>query len=588
MAKKKVSQSQQEKSLPKQEDIVKAPKEVRPSMDSESSEKLESLKSLNQMLVKEAFERRQQVESLVQSKGCLETELTRSNSEKEALNSELTRLAESAAMLELERTVVSVFCGVQLDLKGEAIEQKMRELKIVIDEKEGEIERLTGKLTVTEGALGNEREVSKRVRFERDAIKDKLDLQIENGKELRASLIESEEKKGAVERELGELKAAYNDVEMRFESVTREKDSVERSLVESEMSIEEMKEKVSAAVKENERVEEEKAAETVRRKELEGAVSRVSEMVVSLQKEELKLRAVVAELEEKCFVGEERRKEMEREIYQLVEEKKMSEKKIEGLSGEKIAVERDLSEALTKFEAMVNENSVLVEAKGGLESEVAELKGVVLKLDEKIKSLESEVGEFDKVKMEKNEMNNYLDEERKSGVRLKEMVRGLEEKIEEKVKVCEKVKAENGVLFSEKAELESTCELLKKEIRSLENTVSEARREFDLVKGKVGKADANAGVVLSMLKGTAAFCTDVGAGELVGNGEETEAYAAELEMIKDAFKDKENKIESMKRQMEVLQGCVEDARKKKSFWTVLSSATTLLAAVSLAYVARGH
>ncbi|KAL3645319.1 hypothetical protein CASFOL_010499 [Castilleja foliolosa] len=575
MAKKKVSQSQQEQSLPKQEDFVKV---VTPSMDSESSEKLESLKSLNQMLVKEAFERRQQVE----------TELTRSHSEKEEMKSELTRLAESAATLELERNVVSVYVGVQLGLKGEAIEQKMRELEIVINEKEGQIGLLNGKLTVIEGALNAEREVSKKVRLERDEIKDKLDLQINDGEGLRASLNESEEKKEAVERELGELKAVYNDIEIRFESVTKEKDSMERGLRESEKSIEEMKEKVHTAVKEKERVEEEKAVETARRNELEDDVSQLSETVASLQKEESKLRAIVAELEKKYIVGEERRKEMEREIFQLAEEKKLSEKEIEALSGEKIAIERDLSDALTKFETLVNENSVVVEDKGRLESEVAKLKGVVLKLEEKIRSLESEVVEFDKVKIEKDEMKNHFDEEKKSGIRLKEMVRALEEKIEENVEVCEKVKVENGVMLSEKVELESQCDMLKKDIRSLENTISEARSEFDLVKGKVGKADANAGVVLSMLKGTAVFCSDVGAGDLVGNGEEIEEYAVELEMIRNAFKGKESKIESMKRQLEVLQGCVEDANKKKNIWTILSSATTLLAAVSLAYVARGH
>ncbi|KAL3647303.1 hypothetical protein CASFOL_008271 [Castilleja foliolosa] len=146
-------------------------------------------------------------------------------------------------------------------------------------------------------------------------------------------------------------------------------------------------------------------------------------------------------------------------------------------------------------------------------------------------------------------------------------------------------------MFSEKVELERHCGTMKKEIRSLENIISEARKEFDSVKGEFGKADKNAGVVLSMLKSTAAaFCSeeenrDV---DLFGDGDETKAYAIELEMIRSAFKDKESKIDGMKRQVEMLEGCVEDAHKKKSFWTVLSSATTLLAAVSLAYVARGH
>ncbi|KAL3647304.1 hypothetical protein CASFOL_008272 [Castilleja foliolosa] len=433
MAKKKVSQSQQETSLPRQEDLVKAHKEVKPSMDSESSEKLESLKSLNQMLVKEAFERRQQVESLVQSKGCLEMELTRSNSEKVSLNNELTYLAESAAVLELERAVVGDFVSVQLGLRGEAVEQKMRELEIAIDEKEGEIGRLNVKLSVTEGELGNEREVSKRVCLERDEIKDKLDLQIEKGKALRASVIESEARKKAVEQELGDLRAVFNAFETRFDSVTREKESIERGLVESNKLIEEMKENVRVCVKEKERIEDVKAMEIFRRQELEVEVGELNEMVVGFQKEELKLRAVVAELEKECFDGGERRREMEREIDELVKEKRLSEKKIEGLSTEKITIEKDLSEAMIKFEAMVSKNIVVVEAKGRLESEVAELKAVVLELENKIKGLESEVSKFEKVKIEKDEMRVRLDEEKKNVVSLKEMIGALESKIEEKV-----------------------------------------------------------------------------------------------------------------------------------------------------------
>ncbi|KAI3468963.1 hypothetical protein Pfo_025626 [Paulownia fortunei] len=631
MAKKKVSRSHQEKPLPKQEDFVKAHQEVTPSMDSDASEKLQSLKSLNQMLLKEAFERRQQVESLVQSKGSLEMELTQSNSEREALKSELTRLGERAVRLELERSVVAVFVAAQVGLKREVIERKMKglememkELKRVIDEKEREIGRLNGKLSETEVSLGNEREVSRRVCVERDEVRDKLDQQLEEGKGLRANLIEFEERKRAIEREIGELRVAYDAVvrekeerEMRIELITREKDSIERSLVESNKLIDEMKEELHGVVREKEGVEKEKNVEMVKSQELENAVNGLNEMVVNLQKEEVKLHAIVAELEKKCFEGEERQKQMGREIDQLVEERKLSEKRIDGLADEKTAIEKDFSEALNqlaeqkhKIEEMVNENIVILEAKvrldsevGALQNQVDELKAVVLRLEEssrveveKIKSLESEVGDYrcklEQVKIERDEMENCLDEEKQNAVRLKEKIEELENKILESLKASGKVKAENAAISAEKVELESQCEMLKKEIISLENTITEARNELDSMNGKVELADANSHLVLNMLKDTAAFCSkdesDVGVGDLLRNGEETKAYVMELEMIKNAFKSKATKVENMKRQLEFLQISVEDAHKKKSFWTVLSSATTLLAAVSLAYVARGH
>ncbi|KAK6157965.1 hypothetical protein DH2020_005279 [Rehmannia glutinosa] len=561
MAKKKVSNSQahQEKQplSKKQEESVKAHQEVTaPSMDSEALEKFESLKSLNQMLLKEAVERRQQVDSLVQSKGSLEMELARSNSEKGDLKSELARLGESAARLELERSVVA---------------------------------------------------------------------QLEEGKGLRANLIEFEEKKKAIERELGELRVAYNSVvgekeerDMRIESITGEKDSIERSLVESNKLINELNEKLRGVVEEKEGIEEEKNAEIVKRQELENTVSGLNEMVVDLKNEEVKLRAIVDDLEKKCFDGEERQKEMSREIDQLLEEKSLSEKKIEGLADDKTAILKDLSDALKQLEEkkhkiaeMVNENVVILEAKARLENEVgvlqnqvSELKAVVSKLEEsgrveleKIRSLESEVGEFKSklklVKIERDEMESYLDEEKLNALRLMEKIGDLEIKIDETLKVSKKMKAENAIIFGEKVELERQCEMLKKEITSLENTITEARNEFDLMKGKVEKADANSGLVLNMLKDTVVFCSkddesDVGVGESVGNGEETSAYVMELEMIKKAFKSKVSKIDNMKRELEFLQSSVDDAHKKKSFWTILSSATTLLAAVSLAYVARGH
>ncbi|EYU19325.1 hypothetical protein MIMGU_mgv1a003209mg [Erythranthe guttata] len=600
MAKKKVSQSHQEKPLQKQDDSVKAAanQEVSPPMDSEASEKLESLKSLNQILVKESFERRQQVESLVQSKASLESELTRSNSDKEGLMSELTRLGETAAALELERSVVAVFVAEQVAQNGEVferevkgLESELKGLRGVIGEKESEIGSLTEKLSEIEGELGNERAVLKGVCVERDEIKGKLDLQIDESKGLKANLIEFEEKNRVMERAIGELRSTYNAVlgekeerEMRIESILREKDSIERSLVESNKLAENLKEELSGVVREKEGIEEEKNAEIIKRQELENA-------------------------------------DMVREITQLVEEKKSSEERIEGLTDEKTAIGKDLKEALEqlaeqklKIEEMVNEKIVVLEAKDTLDSEVRELqnqvlelKAVVSKLEEnnraeaeKIKNLDSEVGEYksklEEVKIKRDEMQKIIQEEKKNGVRLNEKITELENKVEESLKAYEELKAKNGSIFAEKVELESKCEKLKKGISSLENTIIEARNEFDSMKVKFESADANSELVMSMLKDTVAFCSkgeaDVAAvdGVVIGNknGGESKGCVVELEMIKNAFKSKMTKVETMKRQMELLQNSVEDAHKKKSFWTVLSSATTLLAAISLAYVARGH
>ncbi|KAL2237970.1 UNVERIFIED_CONTAM: hypothetical protein Sindi_0988700 [Sesamum indicum] len=632
MAKKKMSHSHQDKPVQKQEDIVKAHQEAAPAVDSEASGQLENLKTLNQYLLKQAVEYRQQMESLLQSNGSLEMELARSNSERDALKSDLGELGERATMLELERSVVVAFVAAQVGLKREVIEQEMkgsamkvRELKRVIDEKEGEIGRLNGRLRKIEGALGDEKEVSRRVCMERDELKAKLDLQIEEGKGLGPKLIELAERKVELEREIGELQVAYNGVfrekeekEMRIEAIMREKSSVERSLAESNKLIEEVKEELRGVLV---GIEEAKNVEMVKRQELENAVRGLNEMVINLQKEEEKLRVNVAELEKKCVEGDERQKEMVREIDQLVEERKATEKNIQGLIDEKTMVEKDFKEALQqlaerkhKIEEMLNEKIIVLESKdrletevGELQNQVAELKAVVLKLEEsnsveaeKIKSLESEVGDYrcklEQVKVERDEMGICLDKEKHNVVQLNEKIGELENKIEESLTAVAEMKADNAAIFAEKVELENQCELLKKKITSLEDTITEAQNEFDSMKGKFELAGANSELVLNMLKGTAGFCsrdeTDVGEGDLLSgnqiNGEETKPYVIELEAIKNAFKRKETKVENMKRQLQLLQTSMEEAHKKKSLWTLLSSATTLLAAISLAYAARAH
>ncbi|KAL0331497.1 UNVERIFIED_CONTAM: hypothetical protein Sangu_1695200 [Sesamum angustifolium] len=635
MAKRKLSHSHRDKPVQKQEDIVRSHQETAPAVNSEGSGKLESLKTLNQILVKQAVEYREQMESLAHSKGSLEMELAHSNSERDALKSELGELGERAAGLELERSVVVAFVAAQMGLKREVIEREMkgsemevRKLKKVIDEKEGEIGRLNRRLSKIEGVLGDEKEVSRRVCVERDELKAKLDLQIEEGKGLGANLIELEERKVELEREIGELQVAYNGVfrqneqkEMIIEAIMSEKGSVERSLAESNKLIEEMKEELQGALSEKDGIEEAKNVEVVKRQELENAVRGLNEMVTNLQKEEEKLRVNVVELEKKCVEGDERQKEMVREIDQLVEERKATEKNIQGLINERIAVEKDFKRALHqlaeqkhKIEEMVNEKIVMLEAKDRLDTEVfelqnqvAELKAVVLKLEEsnsveaeKIKSLESEVGDYrcklEQVKVERDEMGICLDEEKQNVVRLKEKIGELENKIEESLTAIAEVKADNAAVFAEKVELENQCGLLMKKITSLEDTVTEAQNEFNSMKGKFELADATSELVLNMLKGTAGFCsrdeTDVGEDDSLGdnqlNGEEMKPYVIELETIKNAFKKKETKVENMKRQLQLLQNSVEEAHKKKSLWTLLSSATTLLAAISLAYAARAH
>ncbi|CAK9179074.1 unnamed protein product [Ilex paraguariensis] len=623
----------------------------------DASEKLESLKFLNSMLLKETVERRQQVDSLMQSKGSLESELIRANSEKEVLQSELTRLNETTVQLELERNLVFVFVAMQVTQHAEVVERERdgfcrekveikrkmgnleREMKEVLIEKseiekekiekEFEIGELKKNLNELEVQLANERDFLSRVCQDKDETRATLDLQIEETNGLRVKLIETEKKEKEILEELKKLNVEYtgvveekDDRELQIKSMMRDKDLMERSLEESYRATEEMKTEIEEIFKAKEVVEEERNVEMRKRNELENELSVLKEWVLSLKKEEDRLHANLSESEKRCVEGVENQKQMKIEMNMMVEEKKETEKRCESLIEEKSLVMKDLNEALKqldekkkKMDKTVLDKIVIEEAKLGMESDivglqkqVAELRGTISSLEElskdqmeKIKQLECEVIDhrdvIDRVTMERDEARKDFDEEKVNGVNLRAKCLEMEKSTEETKKLAGGMEAENCKLIGEKKELESHCTMLMKEIASVEETLAEARKEFDDMRAKVKLSDLNSELVLNMLRKTVALVSSndergVIEDSVLVNGqkakEETEPHVRELEAIKDAFKGRENKVEDMRRELEFLQNSVAKARKKNGFWALLSSATTIFAAVSVAYVARGH
>ncbi|XP_027109483.1 major antigen [Coffea eugenioides] len=607
----------------------------------DASEKLESLKSLNARLLKETVERRREVEALVQSKGSLESELTRSNSEKERLRSELTRLSEGVVELDVERSVVFAFVAQQaeevIERERDEIERKMKgferemgeilreksEIEKVTGEKEREIELLNEKINELVVKIDNERSFSNGVCVERDAMRAILDAQIKEGSELGGKLIEAEKREKLVQEEAEKLRGEYDKLvrakrekEKQIEGVMRDKELVEKSLIEVNKAIEKMKKEIEGVVKEKEGIEEERKVEMRKRSELQEVVNGLNETVGTMQKEEERLRVCVAELEKRCIEGEDKEREMESEIDELVKEKSEREKRLLGLIEENGVVEKDLDDALKqldelkqKMEQIVNENREIAGAKIRKEKEILELEKHVTELrdavsgmegscrvqKEKIYSLESEVGNYKdslkRVLVERDEARMELLDERENGISLKQKIVAMEKNVEETVELVEILKAENGYVKAEKENLESCCIRLKKDIASAENELTVARKELDATKAELEVADAKSEQVLKVLRRTVELVCPNGEMNITGDKEmngEIEPYVAELVAIKHAFKSREDKVEDMKRQVEILENSVAEAHKKKSFWTIMSSATTVFAAILLAYVTRGH
>lgn len=349
---------------------------------------------------------------------------------------------------------------------------------------------------------------------------------------------------------------------------------------------------------------------------MEEVVNGLNEMVGSLQEEEERLRVYMAELEKRCIEGEDKEREMKSEIAELVKEKDEREKRLLGLIEEKSVVEKDLDDALKQLdelkqtmEQIVNENREIGGAKIRKEKEILELEKQVAELrdalsgmeesrsaqKEKMYSLESEVGNYkdslERVLVERNEDRRELFDERENGISLKQKLVAMEKNVEETVKLVEILEAENANIKGEKENLEGHCIRLKKDIASAENELAVARKELDTMKAKLEVADAKSEQVLKALRSTVELVCPNDEMNITHDKEmngEIEPCVAHLEAIKYAFKSREDKVEDMKKQVEFLENSVAEAHKKKNFWTIMSSATTLFAAISLAYITRGH
>ncbi|KAJ6876907.1 hypothetical protein NC651_029811 [Populus alba x Populus x berolinensis] len=169
----------------------------------------------------------------------------------------------------------------------------------------------------------------------------------------------------------------------------------------------------------------------------------------------------------------------------------------------------------------------------------------------------------------------------------------MEKRVEETVKDCAKMKSEHEILVKQKKEMETQVSLLEKEKDLVQKHLTEAEGKIIDLRNKMESAGTISDRALTMLKSTVALLCESNNGkeEMTVTEKmldsEIEPYASELEVIKTAFRNKETMVEDMKQQVEFLSDSVAKAKKKNSLLSVMSSATTVVAAaVSLAYVAR--
>ncbi|KAL1222377.1 hypothetical protein V5N11_028319 [Cardamine amara subsp. amara] len=611
MAKKKVSRNSNGVSSEQQQmQTQKSAKLSRQSSmeDHDSSEeKFQNLKSLNAILLKQTMEKRQQIESLVQAKDSLEAEMARSGSEKTRLRDALCGSSDENFMLKIEMDLFMGFFESRVKEMGFKVDWLVKEKS----DREIEIRDLKREGDDLLCKLESEREELSRVCDERDLIKDGFDLKSEEVNRLKESLVKMEMKEVSLGEEVGRLRSENDRMvkerrkrEELIERVNKERSKVEKSLEERIGEIDELKrEKIEVEMVKREQ------KETI--VELEKKLETLNEIVKSLTEEEKGLRDQVIGLGKDLDEVMEKAKARAAIINALVKEKSVKESELEGLLVENNSIKKQMEMALVQFsdkeklveqllheknnlvERVVNQEAVLVE----LSKQVDEEKHVAAQLQ---KDYDAQTKASEKlscniiqlkdamavVEVERDNAVKALAEEKRNQVALKEKVVELEKMFGATGKELEKIKAERVKLIKEKKELENRSESLRKEKVILQKDIVELKKATGVLKTELESANANAKRGLTMLKSMSSLVC----GLENKKGEQKrekgmDLYSMELEAIKNAFKNKESMVEEMNKEVEKMKHSVEDAHKKKNIWTFVSSVTSLLMAVSVAYAA---
>jgi chromosome segregation ATPase len=584
-------------------------------------DKFQSLKTVNDLLVKEAKQRRQQVESLVKAKEALETELALYCKEKSELESELGKISDGRVSLEIEKAIFCVFIETRMVEMGSFVDGLVREKR----GKDNEIGALESEVKGLVMNVETERDRLSRVYRERDLLKSDVDNWMKGADGLKDSVVELEKMEREGEEEIEKLYKQYalldkemKDGEKEIEELQRLRGLAENNLVEKVNEIEDLKREIGRIEKERNEIAGEKSEQKVKIGELERKAGELDEIVSSLQKEKGVLSGKAMELEKSLGLALEKENAMEREIDGLMEEKKEKERTIVRLMEEKdddckykimayaeIEDKKGLIEELLREKNEIEEVKVIKEGEiVKLHEEVGQLRGDIFSMQESIKDREDKnkqvVSEashykdaFEKVRLERDTAQKSLGEERKNAMNLRSKVLEMEKRVEETVEERAKMKNEHESLVSQKKEMESQVATLEKEKDLLQKHFTEAEGKIDELRTKIESAGTNYDRALAMLKNTAALLCesnnvkeDMIVTEKMLNGE-IEPYASKLEVIKTAFSNKQTVVEEMKQQLEFLQNSVAKADKKNSLLSLLSSATAVVAAaVSLAYVAR--
>ncbi|KAK9161414.1 hypothetical protein Syun_007755 [Stephania yunnanensis] len=643
MAKKKVSQSRQE-----QKEGAEAAAAA--AMETQlMEEKVANLKSLNALLVKETCERREQIEAMAKEKERAEAEAAKAEVERSVamafVAEEVERLKTRVLKAEeengreieglrrnvgdLEKANAEADGAVRRAREEELrLKEEMNDIEKEKREREFEIDELRKAVGLLITDLDRERKGFEGVSSERDETRKLVDVQMEELRGLRARLYEQEQRNVVVEEEVGRVLAEMRGLveerkvrERLFESLRAEKMSVERKLVESLSSIEGLRRDIVEVEREKEEIEAEKAKQVVGIAELQKEVVQLRAAISALKEEEKGFRSEVFKLKKSNAEALQKQEMPLLDFGNLVEEKREAEGKLKLLLDEKDLIKKSLEAALLQLEEDKRREDGIVREKAEIEQKSATQEFELLELRKEISCLEDSVSalkdickshaetnkqllceakdyqdKLTNLQLEREATQKELHLKRSQELTLRQRVVELEKSVHERERDLAQLRKESSNLFEETKGTKSRIETLMEEKRLLERSLVETEEDFKNLRSKMKSYELYAEKISELLSNaTKVICSSEEAVEdgKVGsavNADDIEEglnlVGAELDAIKKTFKSKDEKVEELMKELEVVKNSLKEAHQKKSFWTLMSSATTILAAASLAYVSR--
>ncbi|KAL5701540.1 hypothetical protein ACHQM5_026866 [Ranunculus cassubicifolius] len=501
------------------------------------------------------------------------------------------------------------------------------EIQVQNGEKDRKIQKLQKSLDGVNDELDSVKGILAGVVSEKEGIRKNLDGRVEEAEKLKVQVGELEKCNVATEQELCILRSERRkvmderkEIEGKLEVVLKEKEFAEGKSLESSKLIANLKGEIknlSIVKVEGEQERAELSTKIVgSTRELEELQTNVS----TLQGKEADLLGKVTVLGKSNAEALRKQEKLQLELNKLKEEKSDIEKKIEVLVAENSSTLRNLQDNVLLLEAEKRKVNEIIQEKSDIEKvkndqlteiddlseQVNTLKALVSSLEEScqkqadannaIQSVATQYKDaLENVTVERDNIKEEIELKKKEEERLGLEVLESDKRNRVTKEELESVKIVQLKLSEEIKVMKSCIDTLTGEKGELERKLVKAEEGFSELEEKMKSSQMHSVKALEMLRNTMKQLEEAGTDtneELTINGdfiaEELQPFVAELEAIRKSFKGKTGKVEEMYKRYETLQVSVSDAQKKRNFWAWLSSATTLLAAVSMAYIARGR